>query len=294
MTSPLAPLSLLAALCVATCGGPGSPFVSGGGSISSASYLDEALDPDNLFRWTPVDSGKVVDVWFEVLNAPSELPVGLQGLGLGPDATADAVRRALNAWGAAVGVPLATHLAFHAEGQEVAAGHVAVVVSFVEGEGPLSGLVQLAYAGPDSRLVAQVPMVISVPPEGVTVSDLRALMLHEMGHALGILAPAPKNGHSSDPGDVMYPVARWQELSARDRVAMQELYAMEPNLLRADAGNAPGAPGDGGADDGEGAGGASSGGLALPDPRELLAAALERVAVASGDGPRCLGCAAER
>jgi predicted Zn-dependent protease len=35
---------------------------------------------------------------------------------------------------------------------------------------------------------------------GVTAADLQSVAAHEFGHALGI------DGHSDDPGDLMYPV----------------------------------------------------------------------------------------
>lgn len=52
--------------------------------------------------------------------------------------------------------------------------------------------------------------------------DVHQVMLHEMGHALGL------GGHSDDPDDVMYPQARSQRvpgLSARDRATLRALYA---------------------------------------------------------------------
>jgi predicted Zn-dependent protease len=53
-----------------------------------------------------------------------------------------------------------------------------------------------------------------------TPEDVRAVVLHEMGHALGFA------GHSPDPGDVMYAsYTGVRELSARDRATLTKLYA---------------------------------------------------------------------
>lgn len=50
--------------------------------------------------------------------------------------------------------------------------------------------------------------------------DVYRVMLHEVGHGLGL------GGHSEDPGDIMYPVAGGPAtgLSARDRATLRALY----------------------------------------------------------------------
>ncbi len=50
-----------------------------------------------------------------------------------------------------------------------------------------------------------------------TINARRAVVLHEIGHALGL-------PHSSRPGDVMYPVATETTLSDRDRFSLRLLY----------------------------------------------------------------------
>jgi predicted Zn-dependent protease len=66
-------------------------------------------------------------------------------------------------------------------------------------------------------------LVAAKYPDGADAStdDLYLTMLHEMGHALGML------GHSPEPADVMYEKGHWQSdgLTARDRNTLRLLYS---------------------------------------------------------------------
>jgi hypothetical protein len=66
---------------------------------------------------------------------------------------------------------------------------------------------------------AEVYLATRSPSSGrpFTVDARRAIVLHEIGHALGL-------PHSSRPGDVMFPVATATELSDRDRFSLRLLY----------------------------------------------------------------------
>ena len=53
--------------------------------------------------------------------------------------------------------------------------------------------------------------------------EMRTVCLHEFGHAIGLW------GHSPHPGDISYPTATAQHLSARDVATLRKLYKTPPN-----------------------------------------------------------------
>lgn len=59
----------------------------------------------------------------------------------------------------------------------------------------------------------------------LTPLEVRAVAMHELGHALGL-------PHSGDSGDVMYPTVSRPVLSGRDRATATLLYALPPGSLR--------------------------------------------------------------
>lgn len=278
------------------CGGSGGAIAGGASAapkLHTESYLAQAIDSQNLFRWTPRVARAPVDLNVVLRNAPAQLPAGFDALGLGSAEIEAISTRALSTWLDVL--PESFELQIHAYGAATSPpdGSCTLEVRFVEvpaGQ-PLSGYAWLETPLFDPRTVTGVHVEISVPPDLVPLASgtLEALLLHEFGHALGIVAPQPHTGHSPSMMDVMHPQVRWTRLSAQDRLAIAELYAMEPNILRGDAVGGPGAPGGG-----SGAGDGSDG---LFDPLRAVTSrfgAVPRYApprmAASGSSPGCRDC----
>jgi predicted Zn-dependent protease len=283
-------VTLVAALSplTAMCGGGGAGSVASS-ALQTDSYLDGALDPDHLFRWTPIQPAGPVEILVEVQNAAAELPQALTDLGYGPQECAEAVRDGLASWAKHTSEPLAFALSFHEDGALLDDDVVKIEVSFLEGAAAgLEGYTRVVTEQFRPFEVSEVVVEISIGADvtGLSGDMVYALLLHELGHALGIVAPAPRTGHSPDTTDVMFPTVRWLDLSKEDRLAIRELYELEPTMRRSDeAAAGPDSP----------HGGSSGGGLW--DRVHILFARLEslpaRPALQGGGtvAPRCAGCA---
>jgi len=260
------PLAALAACCTALlgmCGSAGSGTAAGSSTdLRTDSYLGGALDPNYIFRWTPRRTGGATEIFVEVQNAPSELPAQLQELDFSPADCGAAVRNGFNAWTKHSGVPMRLILALHEDGDRLDPDLVRIEVFFRSGGEPgLVGYTQLITQPMTPTVVERVLVEIRIGPDTRDLSGemVYALLLHEFGHALGIVAPAPRTGHSNKAADVMFPMVRWSELSRNDQLALRELYALEPTMRRADeVGNGPGGSGPGGGDPGDSAADAAS------------------------------------
>ncbi|WP_303673234.1 tetratricopeptide repeat protein [Vampirovibrio chlorellavorus] len=79
---------------------------------------------------------------------------------------------------------------------------------------------------PMKRLRVTIVVNTGEPGTAITLENrkqqVRKLVLHELGHAIGIW------GHSSDPGDIMYTHPLVSELSSRDVRTIQKLYGIQP------------------------------------------------------------------
>jgi hypothetical protein len=239
-------LAVFSALQLLTrCGGGGAATVEP--LLQSESYIGGALDAKNLFHWTPRAAADPIELHLVIRNEAAALPPGLAAFGVGSAEVETLIADALRAWIAALPEPIA--LTIHAAGgaPEPAQDLCCLEVSFAgTADAGLSGYAWLETRFLSPRVVDAVRVEISVPdaPEEPDLRMLQALVLHELGHAMGIVAPSPRTGHSSSPNDVMHPEVHWTRLSAQDELAIRELYALEPNLLRGDGeSNAPQAPG---------------------------------------------------
>jgi hypothetical protein len=77
------------------------------------------------------------------------------------------------------------------------------------------------------HIVSGVLTLATFDPKGQPMGpeEIRLVALHEVGHLVGL-------DHSSDSGDVMFPVATARELSQRDVETARLLYRLAPGSLR--------------------------------------------------------------
>lgn len=291
---PLAFLSAAFSCLTAMCGSGGSGATTAAATLDTQSYLGAALDPVQLFRWTPRQPGEAIEVLVEVQNAPEELPAGLLHLGYDSQRCADAVRDGLDAWGRHAGLPLHFALSFHGSGQTLGADVVKVEVSFEEIAGnELMGYTEVITELFDRKRVQRVAVTLRIGSDTEQLSGemVYALLLHELGHALGIVAPAPRTGHSTDARDVMYPTVHWMDLSPEDRIAIRELYALAPTMHRADE-SSVGSGNTGGNGNGGGFGGVGAWmhWIQMQSPQARVAGH-GHVAAPAPAGARCQSCA---
>jgi hypothetical protein len=79
----------------------------------------------------------------------------------------------------------------------------------------------------DGHVQGGVITLATFDPEGqpMGMEEIRIVALHEIGHLIGL-------DHSSDSGDVMFPVASARRLSRRDVETARLLYRLAPGSLR--------------------------------------------------------------
>ena len=173
-------------------------------------YLNDiiAASPDSvLHRW----DGRVstpVRVSFEPTTVANFQPAFL-----------DAVRSAFQRWQEA-GVPVRFNLDADSSVAEVR------LQWRIQFEGKHSGQTDVQW-DEDGRLTSGVMTLATFDPKGQPFEpdDVRVLVLHEIGHLLGL-------DHSPDPGDIMYPQPKVRDLSPRDISTALLLYDLAPGPLR--------------------------------------------------------------
>lgn len=103
-----------------------------------------------------------------------------------------------------------------------------IVVSWREkfGNGNQAGVTDLRWSSAGPVVRAYVSLATRNAGDSLfTDTALLGTAVHELGHAVGM-------PHSSDSNDVMFPVTRVIDLSARDRATARLLYALPPGSLR--------------------------------------------------------------
>jgi len=79
---------------------------------------------------------------------------------------------------------------------------------------------------PGGRLASAIVVVAASTPDGAAYrpSEVRAVVQHEMGHALGL-------AHHASPKSVMAPVVSADRVAPEDRAVLRALYGLEPGTV---------------------------------------------------------------
>lgn len=196
------------------------------GTLACAAPGRRAPDADYL-RYVAVEvpGGEHVLLRWSERDMPLRihLPRPDPGLFRDPDAVLDAVRDGVTDWSDVAGPGLPSFVFVDDPGR----ADIPIVW-----EHEPSGDWYIAHCVPDidpfARRFGIARILVTAQyddRERAVLDDLYLTMLHEVGHALGL------NGHSPDPGDVMYPRVTGHArgaLSPRDRETLRRLYA-RPN-----------------------------------------------------------------
>lgn len=257
MTQVLTATFLLLVSLMTRCGGGSNPVaptepltpISGERSLETEDYLDHAVAPGSLFRWTPSPGRNEIDVLVEIHDGEGELPARFLADGMHPAEIERQVWQVVHMWAAEAskaGLTVRPEFAFHSQGQDFAGDNRARInLRFRSpATGTFEGLASLLVWSNAPNIILSADIMITVPTTHVPIDlgGYQALLTHEFGHAFGVISSAPATGHSPDGNDVMYPVAQWSSLSDGDRLAIQELYRRTPDLIRSGS-NQPTVPG---------------------------------------------------
>lgn len=268
--SPLPPESLfvlclraaaIVLLALNRCGsGSGTaqvPVAALGVDPAQGTYLEEAVPFGQRFRWTASAGSSVIDIPIEIFDGEGEIPDLMLQDGFTSGEIKHQVERAFDNWSVplrAADLPAPVlEIRRHSQGEEFRDDRRTRIRIFFEQDNGRSFHGQTAMLRIGTRLdkVRQVDITLYTPRLGDRpgLDGYHALLLHEVGHALGILAVAPASGHSASVKDVMFPVASWTQISPDDQSAIQALYGAKPDYRREDLTppensdrGAPGAP----------------------------------------------------
>jgi hypothetical protein len=226
---------------------------SGGGTVEApvqplgadpalGTYLEEAVPFGQRFRWTPSAGSSVVDIPIEIFDGDGEVPDSMLADGFHPTEIERQVRAAFDNWAVplrAAGLPAPVlEIRRHSRGETFGEDRRTRIRIFLDEDAGRTFRGETAMLRIGTRLdrVREVDITLFTPSLGPRpgLDGYHALLLHEVGHALGILAEAPANGHSGTVTDVMFPIANWTEISPEDQRAIQALYGSKPDFVRED------------------------------------------------------------
>lgn len=199
-------------------------------SRDTAAYTWTAADPSALFRWTSIP-GKPEDVriYADVDDRPGHVPAGFD-----PAAAMQHYENARTRWRqalAASGLSIESFTQWLASEDPNPEGYAKMLVEYVDtipSPPTAVGLTSVTFVG---NRVDRVRIQLALrrqSGEPLTAEELRAIALHEYGHALGFL-----DGHSPNGADVMHAesTCNWSTLSTGDDASIVELYHTSPDLL---------------------------------------------------------------
>ena len=217
--------------------GGGEPFID----RNTSDYLLDVIDSRQFFRWTIPSGRPEIRLYINVDDR--DVPSGFNRT-----THVNNLVHARDAWKTAIqtaGVSIESYTRFSTTGslndpQQKCVIQVKYRDSIPGRRGQLTWnwVSGQRYQKLDGLLME---LALRHPTTGqyLTNQQLRATVLHEFGHALGISScPAAScNRHSGNEYDVMYhdtSVHQWDTLSGGDTRAIQHLYKIYPSVVRKD------------------------------------------------------------
>jgi len=204
-------------------------WLSGTSSDSERSYKQAAVGSQTYFRWTSLDGGEAIPLYIEIADAASEVPFGVD-----PAALQSTVRQAVTAWESATGIRFEPVYALHSASQSFQNGEALIYVRFFADPFAQNRAVTTPMYFGNSLASMTIDFPAPVAWQGGPNS---LLMMHEFGHALGLIGGQGATGHSNNGADIMYPQIQPQVsgLSNADVRTMKDLYSEQPLTYRIDA-----------------------------------------------------------